>query len=521
MANAALFSTKNRSTKADTVNQAGGRAYSMSDKHALAQMAATGMLGSTYYASADSQLDTVLELAQKVPVDFLAKVAIYSRQAGYMKDMPALLVAVLASRDVELCKRVFPSVIDNGRMLRNFVQIMRSGVTGRRSLGSAPKKLVKAWLDGRRDDQIFRDSVGTNPSLADVIKMVHPSPSDKSRDQLYAYLIGGKYDGRSLPKLVKAYEKFKKGTPGNREVPNVPFQMLDSLELTNDEWKSVAENARWQMTRMNLNTFARHGIFEDRKLTKMITERLRDADNVHGAMAFPYQLLQAHKNVGDGVPKSVKAALEDAMEISVDNVPRFEGKVFVAVDVSGSMSWAVSDGFSRNAMSCREIAALFASCIVRNNPDTDVYRFTTTAQYVDLNPRDSIMSNAETIFRGPSGGTDCSCVIRELNRKNEKGDAIILLSDNESWADRGYYSRGSTGTTEEFRKFQKRNPGAKLINVDLAANKSTQAKETKDGSILNVGGFSDKVFNVVGAFLESNAKPEYWAKLIEDQISIP
>ena len=40
-----------------------------------------------------------------------------------MKDMPALLAAILAVRDLELLAQVFPRVIDSGKMLRNFVQI--------------------------------------------------------------------------------------------------------------------------------------------------------------------------------------------------------------------------------------------------------------------------------------------------------------------------------------------------------------------------------------------------------------
>ena len=51
-----------------------------------------------------------------------------------MKDMPALLCAILAVRDVKLLEAIFPRVIDNGKMLRTFVQILRSGVVGRKSL---------------------------------------------------------------------------------------------------------------------------------------------------------------------------------------------------------------------------------------------------------------------------------------------------------------------------------------------------------------------------------------------------
>ena len=43
-------------------------------------------------------------------------------------------------------KQAFPRVVDNGRMLRNFVQVLRSGTVGRKSLGTAPKALVRGFV---------------------------------------------------------------------------------------------------------------------------------------------------------------------------------------------------------------------------------------------------------------------------------------------------------------------------------------------------------------------------------------
>ena len=45
--------------------------------------------------------------------------------------------------------------------------------------------------------------------------------------------------------------------------------------------------------------------------------------------------------------------------------------------------------------------------------------------------------------------------------------------------------------------------GPKLICIDLQPNHTTQAPERSD--ILNVGGFSDAVFEVMSAFLTSDA----------------
>lgn len=82
-------------------------------------------------------------------MDFVAKTAIYARERGHMKDMPALLLASLATRDVAVFARAFPRVVDNGKMLRNVV-ILRSGQVGRKSLGSRPKKLAGLVVQRQR-----------------------------------------------------------------------------------------------------------------------------------------------------------------------------------------------------------------------------------------------------------------------------------------------------------------------------------------------------------------------------------
>ena len=145
MANKKLFGTLlgRLVPPATAVNEAGGPAYTLPPKTALAQYAATGCLNSTDYAAADEQLDAVLALCAQVEPAFIARTAIYCRERGLMKDVPALLCAVLAKRDLALLGAIFDRVLDDGRMLRSFVQILRSGQVGRKSLGTRPKRLVQ------------------------------------------------------------------------------------------------------------------------------------------------------------------------------------------------------------------------------------------------------------------------------------------------------------------------------------------------------------------------------------------
>lgn len=514
MANKSLFQSLVGALvrKTDAVNAAGGKAYALDPKQALAQYASTGCLNGTFYAEADEQLDTVLTLANAVDPSFVAKVAVHARATGHMKDLPALLLAVLAVRDVALFKRVFARVCDNGKMVRTFVQILRSGVVGRKSLGTALKKQVRAWMERLSDSQLLGATVGNDPSFADLVKMVHPKPADASRRAFYAWLIGREHDAAALPAPVQEFEAWKRDR--TLPIPGVPFQLLTSAPLDDATWVAIAKQSPWQATRMNLNTFARHGVFKVEGMAELIAARLRDPVSIAKARVFPYQLMVAYRQVDDAVPMPVREALQDAMEIAIANVPAFAGQVVVCPDVSGSMHSAVTGGrgSATSAVRCIDVAALVAAAVVRRNPRAEVLPFSDRADQVRLNPRDSVMTNAEILAKLPSGGTDCSLPLADLNRRKAKAGLVILVSDNESWIDRNPHARG-TALLREWQTFKARNADAKLVCLDLQPNRSVQAPDRAD--ILNIGGFADAVFATIAAFADGTLAADHWVGVIE------
>ncbi|HLO00861.1 MAG TPA: hypothetical protein VK208_20555, partial [Pyrinomonadaceae bacterium] len=472
-----------------------------------------GCLNTTFYASAIDQLAKVLELCAEIDAEFIARTAVFCRERGFMKDMPALLCAVLSVKDRELLNVVFPRVIDNAKMLRNFVQIMRSGAVGRKSLGTAPKRLVREWLDGRDPAALFKANVGQDPSLTDIVKMVHPKPKDAAREALFGYFIGREHAFDALPEVARNFESYKKGE--SRDVPEVPFQMLTALELGTAEWTAIARRAPWQMTRMNLNTFARHGVFGQPGMTELIANRLRDPKSIAKARVFPYQLMVAYAmaNANTDIPKEVCDSLQDAMEIAIANIPAIEGRVYVCPDVSGSMS-SPATGYRKGATTavrCIDVAALVAAAVMRKNPGTEVLPFEQSVVKVDLNSRDSVMTNAAKLASVGGGGTNCSAPLALLNRRKAKGDLVIFISDYESWVDAGG-GRG-TATMREWNAFKERNPNARLACIDVQPYRTVQAVERED--IFNVGGFSDQVFDVIAEFARGELIADHWISLVE------
>ena len=515
MANKTLFKTYTGKLlpQTDGYNEHGSPAYRFTPKHALAQYASTGCFNGTFYSTDKEHLDRFLALAAEVDLEFLAKTAVYCRREAHMKDAPALLTAFLASKSPELLERVFPAVIDNGKMLRNFVQFIRSGVTGRKSLGTRPKKLILQWLESKEDAQLFKAAVGNTPSLADVVKMVHPKPTSKGREALYGYILGRAYHEDALPQVVRDFESFK---AGERDTPpKVPFEMLTALNLNTDHWVEIARNASWQMMRMNLNSFLRHGVFDAPGMTEFIATRLKNEKDIKKARVFPYQLLAAYMNANSGLPQEITIALQDAMEISTANVPKINGRVVVCPDVSGSMSWASVTGYRQGSTSkvrCIDVAALFASSILRNNPTASVIPFETGVVDLKLNSRDSVMTNAQKLASIGGGGTNCSAPLRLLNQKREKVDLVVMISDNESWVD---INRGrGTALMKEWTTLKSSNPNARLVCIDIQPYGSSQALDRDD--VLNVGGFSDQVFRVVNDFNAGHFNGNHWVRKIEE-----
>lgn len=498
--------------KATTVNAEGAPAYAYSDAHALAQMAATGTFGGLFYQSAQGELTRVVELADKVDPAFLAQTAIYARQSGYMKDMPAVLLAVLARRDPALFRAVFARVITHGKMLRTFVQIVRSGQSGRKSLGSAPKAMVQHWLNTASDRALLNANIGNDPSLKDVIRMVHPKPKTAQREALFAWIVGRPCDVSMLPEAVQDWMTFNEGCDG--ELPDVPFQMLTQLPLTADHWAQIARTGSWQMVRQNLNTFQRHGVFDVAKNVDHVAKLLRKPGAIAKARAFPYQLMVAAQNVNGDMPRKIVDALHDAMEVAVKNVPKIDGQVVVCPDVSGSMTWAVT-GHRPGATSVVrhvDVAALVAASFQRVNRGCQVLPFDFDVRDVRLEPRDTILTNAERLAAMGGGGTNCSAPLKWLNERGRAPDLVVFVSDNQSWVDARAGGRG-TAMLQEWETIKRRNPKAKLVCIDIAPYGTTQAQTRED--VLNIGGFSDAVFDQIAAFAKGQTNPDHWVGEIE------
>jgi 60 kDa SS-A/Ro ribonucleoprotein len=387
------------------------------------------------------------------------------------------------------------------------------------------QRVTREWLNEASVGKLLSASIGSDPSLRDVLRLARPTPQDNARRALFGWLTNKPVEKwapatpNDLPLEVQALDAYRKAATAAEQVViltsgHYRWDLLADAAREPFVWKAIARQMGPQALRMNLNTLLRHGVLEDAETVDYIAAKIADAEEIRGSRQFPYQYLAAFLNADPALPAPIKDALCRAAEVACGNVPELAGPVVIGLDVSGSMRSPVTGHRGRGATSkvrCVDVAALFAAAILRRNPDSVVIPFDDRVHRADVDPNETILSLAAQLARHGGGGTNCSLPLVEANRAHrDRGFAgCVLVSDQESWIGTGRHGSTATMTAwQEFVKNQVRLQGSgavgpKLVCLDLQPYTTTQAPERSD--ILNIGGFSDAVFNVVASFLNDEA----------------
>lgn len=509
-------------------NEAGGLGYKHSEKGQLARLVITGTSNDVFYADASSimaQVTTLLGAMLVSDAQYIAKLAVYAREKGWMKDMPAILLAWLYNQPGdearELFNKAFPRVIDSMKMLSVFTSTVTSGAFGKRTwFSSGLQRLVGAWFAGRTVDQLLWDSVGNTPSMLNIVRLAHPKGTTPEHIAFFQWLRDKPYAEEHVVGVLKDWIAFK-ASPAGKVVPKVEFRALNGLELSAEQWKQVVRNSSWHQLRMNLNNFGKHGVWEDKALLAESTERLADKDTIKKVRAFPHQLLMAYKNVSEDVPKKMRGALHDALEVAVENIDVPDCRIAVIVDVSGSMTSPVTgySGTSTSKARCVDVAALIACTILRKKPDAVIVPVDTRVHASGLEPRDTVMTNAAKLAAYGGGGTALSVAVEHLVSKGKPVDLVVMLSDNMSWAEYAGGARFGAIARESplqaaLRQLRKLGASTKLVCVDMQPYSTSQASP-EDKGVLLVGGWNDNAFALVKEFYEGSSGGDGLVRAVE------
>ena len=272
-------------------------------------------------------------------------------------------------------KAVFPRVIDNGKMLRNFVQIVRSGVVGRKSLGTAPKRAAQAWFASRTPEsdlpQLARRAARrwrTSSSWSVRRRRTATARRTRSARRSTATSSARTSTPSKLPPVVRAFEAFKKGEGA---LPDVPFEMLTALELTKEHWSAIAKHDDVDADAHEPEHAAPQGRVRGRGDGGARGRASPQTPRPSGA--------RAHSRTSSSRRSARRARRCRARSATLCRTPsrsrprtsrRSRARSYVCPDVSGSMQSPVTGhrGSATSAVRCVDVAGLVAASLLRREP---------------------------------------------------------------------------------------------------------------------------------------------------------
>jgi hypothetical protein len=308
-----------------------------------------------------------------------------------------------------------------------------------------------------------RDSAALK--LVDAINLLHPPHTEPLRK-----LMRG-----TLPpantweiKLTQAGER-----SGNAE---------EVEELKCEAWEELITSRKLGYFALlrNLRNILEHAPqCVDAALEMLVEEKL-----IAKSLVLPFRYLTALDALqASGLPRAshALAALSEAADKSLTNVPRFEGRTLIALDGSGSMAGRPL-----------AIGSLFAAVLAKANSNGDVLVFSNEASLLPLNLRDSTLSLAREISRSaPGGGTNFHAIFQKAELAYER---IVILSDMQAWM--GFETPAAS--LLNYRQRTKSDP--RIFSFDLAGSGTLQFPER---NVYCLAGFSEKSIQTMH-FLEKD-----------------
>jgi 60 kDa SS-A/Ro ribonucleoprotein len=456
------YNTKTPGTK--TVNLAGGEAYSQTPELEFVSILLTSFADDSYYRKGNETIERMKTLIAGIDPQFAAKAIVYARTQFGMRSITHVAASELAKRATgqKWAKDFYKAIVYRPDDMLEILSYHKQ-VNGK--LSNAMKSGLTAAFDKfdayglgkyRGEGKAFK--------MIDAVNILHPKPTDKN-----AEAIKGLVDG-----TLRAADTWE-------------------VELSKVGSDPAAKSAAWYslISQNKLGYFALlrnlRNILQDSpvSLGKAIS-LLTDERLIKKSLVLPFRFITAFDEISklesSKEQRAIQKALVDAVDISLSNVPSFEGETLVVLDKSGSMQ-------ETGNKSPHIIGALFAAVLAKRN-NADYMEFSEDAAYRNLNLSDSVVTLANGI-RFASGGTNFHSIFQ---RANKKYDRIIILSDMQGWI--GYDSPAAN-----FKAYKGRhNADPFIYSFDL---KNYGTMQFPERNVFAVAGFSEKVFDLM-KYMESD-----------------
>lgn len=461
----ATFNTKLKGTK--TVNLAGGVAYSQENNLELVSILLTSFANDSFYRTANDTFERLKELVKVCDKKFVAKAVVYARTQFGMRSITHVVASELAKyiSKEDWAKDFYFAMIHRPDDMTETIAYHK---TNNGKLTNSMKKGFAKAFD-KFDAYSLAKYRGENKGikLVDVVNLVHPKPIEKNSEAINLLVKGE----------LKSFDTWE--TELTRAGQNTKNEE-EKTALKKQVWINLIKENKIGYFALLRNL--RNIIEQAPEVVNDAIELLTNENLIKKSLVLPFRYLTAFDEIkklnASSEVRNVMIALNKAVDISINNVPKFDGENLVVLDVSGSMN-----EYGLGNKSPHIIGSLFSSVLIRSN-NCDFMTFDNTARYINVNPLDSTITIANTIpFNG--GGTNFHSIFQTATKKY---DRIIILSDMQGWI--GHYS--PIVTFNEYKSKTNSNPF--IYSFDLKNYGTMQFPSEKTFCL---AGFSEKVFEIM------------------------
>lgn len=519
------------------VNNAGGYVFTGKEGKAwlmFNRFLVLGSEGGTYYQKEAvltrenaKSIEACLKQDYKRVIDSIVRVS----DGGLApKNDPALFALAVAcctknAKATQYAMEVLPKVARIGTDILHFA----SFVDGMRSWGRALRTGVGEWYHAmdinRLSYQVGKYQSRDGWSHRDVLRSCHYNFQDEpAKNNLMRWIVGKEYDRSLLSGLPEALELMKEVKNVNEVVDilvkyRAPMQIVPTEYKTNPEvWTAALPNLGIAAIVREMGNMTTNHVLDNRENVSLILSRLSNENVIAKSRIHPFKLLIAirqyesgHSNFGNrswNFNREVLAGMESAMYTSFKTVEPTGKRIYLALDVSGSMGWGDCAGLP---ITPREATAVMAMVNYRAEKNGFIRGFSDHMVDVRISPTDKINRVMGILQSIPMGGTDCSLPMVDAANHNEPVDAFVIYTDNETWAGNGAPSQ----RLEQYR--QKMGINAKLVVCAMISTGFTIA-DPKDPFQMDVVGISADTPQGISAFIKvpDGEFPTETASTVED-----
>ena len=431
--------------------------YEREKKSELFLLAVSNFVGKdTFYEKAQDRDDRFASLSREVAVQdprwFTGFVG-WLRNDAFMRS-----AAIVAS--VEGAKALYDSGVMNGTP-RGIVAASQARADEPGEVlayyeskygKNFPAFLKKGVADGARKlyseySLLKYDTDSKGYRFADVIQLTHAKAVAEKQNALFSHALDRRYSNDSIgtehnylldmistrANLMSAPVEMRKALIGTQ----AGVQTLSRAGMTWEAlsgwlqgpmdaraWETIIPNMGYMALLRNLRNFQEAGV--SAATLKAVLNKISDPEQVAKSKQFPFRFLAAYQaNKGN---LKVAAALEEALEASLANVPSLSGRTLILVDRSGSM---FQHHRSDSELTMADKAAIFGSALALRAENADLVQFGSAwrgpaFEKVSFRKGDSLLPMMDK-FRD-MGGTDTAAAVRGSFKSH---DRVIIITDEQ------------------------------------------------------------------------------------------